>query len=199
MNKNIYFCINRYIIDKKKGIDYMKKYLVGIALLRFESELIEKSGVSKERFHKLSGPQAKDVYYKICERYADKSKTYKNGLHWANINGYSKKSMKDFRGSYPVNYTNWYHQLTNIIPEKNMVYFLIDRGGFYDAGEKFWIFESYVKDLIQTLDLLNQTAFLDIGWSDYYIVSKKYEWLIGFNHHDVVSFIGKSLNLSGIE
>ena len=81
MNKNIYFMKNRYIIDKKKGIDYMKKYLVGIALLRFESELIEKSGVSKERFHKLSGPQAKDVYYKICERYADKSKTYKNGLH----------------------------------------------------------------------------------------------------------------------
>lgn len=41
-NKNIYFMKNRYIIDKKKGIDYMKKYLEGIALLQFESELIER-------------------------------------------------------------------------------------------------------------------------------------------------------------
>lgn len=176
----------------------MEKFLEGIALLQFESELIEKSGVSKERFHKLSSPHAKDVYDKVCERYADKSKTYKNGLHWANINGYSKKSMKDFKGSYPVNYADWYHQLTSIIPEKNMVYFLIDRGGFYDTGEKFWIFECYVAELIQALDFLNQNAFLDIGWSDYYIVSKKYKWLIGFNHHDVVSFVGKNLNLNHI-
>ena len=44
------------------------------------------------------------------------------------------------------------------------------------------------------LSVLNQSAFLDLGWLDYYIVSKKYKWIIGFNHHDVVSLVGEGLN-----
>ena len=36
---------------------------------------------------------------------------------------------------------------------------------------------------------------ITMGWPDYYIVSKKYRWIMGFNHHDIVSCVGEGLNL----
>ncbi|MFC2616103.1 MAG: DUF6756 family protein [Treponema sp.] len=34
------------------------------------------------------------------------------------------------------------------------------------------------------------------GLNDFYIVSKKFDWLISECHEDVVSFVGKTLNIS---
>lgn len=137
------------------------------------------------------------IYKKITEKYADKTKIWKSGLHWANTNGYSPKSMKKLLGCYAVDYSSWFCFLPQIIKEESkMVYFLIDKGGSnLCGGEEFWIFESYIPELINALDLLNRTAFLDNGWLDYYIVSKKYQWLIGLNHHHRLSCIGEGLNL----
>ncbi len=47
-----------------------------------------------------------------------------------------------------------------------MVYFLIDKGRAWYEREEFWIFESYIPELVKVLDLLNHTAFLDNGWLD---------------------------------
>lgn len=55
--------------------------------------------------------------------------------------------------------------------------------------------DCYVPELVKALALLSHTDFLDNGGLDYYIVSKKYQWLIGFNHHDIISCIGEGLNL----
>ena len=172
----------------------MKK--VSCDLFRVEKEIIEKCGISKSRFHKVHGNQWKNIYQTITEKYANKTRTWKNGLHWANINGYSPKSTKDFVGNYPVEYSTWFYFLPQIISEDEMVYFLIDKGNDWHLGEKFWIFESGIPELVKALNLLNRTAFLDTGWADYYIVSKKYKWIIGFNHHDIISCIGEGLNLN---
>lgn len=174
----------------------MKKKSIDCDLFRLENEIIKNCGISKERFHKVSAAKWENIYYQITEKYADKTKTWKKGLHWANTNGYSPKSMKNGLGCYHVNYATWFYLLPQVIPDGSMVYFLIDRGGDWYTGEKFWIFESYIPELIKALDLLNQTAFLYTGWSDYYIVSKKYKWIIGFNHHDIISCVGEGLNLS---
>ena len=166
----------------------------------FENEIIETCHFSKSRFHKLRNQQWKNVYQKIAETFADKTKTWKNGLHWANTNGYSPQCMKNLLGCYSVNYKTWFYSLPQIIPDDKMVYFLIDKGNCsWHNGEVFWIFESYIPELIKTLDLLNQTAFLDHGWLDYYIISKKFQWLIGFNHHNIISCIGENLNLNGFK
>lgn len=61
---------------------------------------------------------------------------------------------------------------SNYKEENKMVYFLIDKSSDWYCGEEFWIFESYVSELVKALDLLNHTAFLDNGWLDYYVVSK---------------------------
>lgn len=172
----------------------MKK--VSCDLFRIENEIIGKCGISKKRFHKVGGTQWRSIYQTIAEKYADKTRTWKNGLHWANINGYSPKSMRNFLGSWQVDYSAWFYLLPQMISGDEMVYFLIDRGSDWHSGEKFWIFESYIPELVKALELLNRTAFLDTGWSDYYIVSKKFHWLIGFNHHDIVSCVGEGLNLN---
>ena len=75
-----------------------------------------------------------------------------------------------------------------------MVYFLIDGGSYWYEGEQFWIFESGISELTKALSVLTKSAFLNLGWPDYYIVSKKYKWIIGFNHHDMVSLVGEGLN-----
>lgn len=103
--------------------------------------------------------------------------------------------MKNLLGCYPSDSSTWFHDLPRIISNDEMVYFLIDKGGDWHMGECFWIFESCVPELVKSLDSLNETAFLGIGWPDYYIVSKKYRWIMGFNHHDTVSCVGEGLNL----
>ncbi|MCR2048795.1 hypothetical protein NSB25_16090 [Acetatifactor muris] len=168
-------------------------------IFRLEHEMVMQCGISKERFHKVRGNQWENIYQKIVEKYADKTKIWKNGLHWANTNGYSPKSMKKFLGCYAVDYSTWFYFLPQIIKENNMVYFLINKGRDWNEGEEFWIFESYIPELVKVLDLLNHTAFLDYGWLDYYIVSKKYQWIIGFNHHDIISCIGEGLNFDCFE
>lgn len=160
----------------------------------FENEVLRQCGISKERFHKVRGNQWENIYQAVTEKFADKTKTWKNGLHWANINGYSPKSMKNYLGSYCVDYSTWFYQLPEIVPEDEVVYFLIDSGREWYFGEKFWIFEGAVPELIKVLALLSETAFLEMGWLDYYIVSKKYRWILGFNHHDMVSLVGEGIN-----
>lgn len=159
-----------------------------------EHEILERCKIPKERFHKVRGDQWSGIYRKITDKFADKTKIWKNGLHWANTNGYSPKSMNDLLGCCSVDYATWFYQLPQIIPaEDNMVYFLIDRGGDWYLGEQFWMFEACISELVQVLALLTESAFLGLGGSDYYIVSKKYKWIIGMKHHDVVSFVGAGL------
>ena len=160
----------------------------------FENEIIETCHFSKSRFHKLRNQQWKNVYQKIAETFADKTKTWKNGLHWANINGYNPKSMKHFLGCYPVDYATWFYHLPQIIPKDTMVYFLIDRGGDWYTGEHFWLFESCLSELIKALEIFHKAAFFNLGFLDYYIVSKKFRWIIGLNHHDIVSVVGEGCN-----
>ncbi len=160
-----------------------------------ESELIKRCGISKDRFRRVRSEQWQGVYRAITEKYADKTKVWKNGLHWANTNGYSPKSMKNLLGCFHVDYADWFYKLPEIIPEDGMVYFLLDQGGDWYNGELFYIFESCIPELVKVLAQLNQSFFLDLGWCDYYIVSKKYKWIIGFNHHDVVSVVGEGLNV----
>ena len=173
--------------SKKKEIFYL------------ESELIKGCDISRDRFHRVRSEQWQGVYRAITEKFADKSKTWKNGLHWANTNGYSPQSMKNLQGCFPVDYSTWFYKLPKVIHENGMVYFLIDQGGDWHDEERFYIYESYIPELVKVLALLNQSCFLGLGWCDYYIVSKKYKWIIGFNHHDIVSVVGEELDVGCLE
>ena len=53
--------------DKKSGI------------FRLEQEVVTQCGISRERFRKVRGNQWENIYQKIAEKYADKTKIWKNG------------------------------------------------------------------------------------------------------------------------
>ena len=81
----------------------------------------------------------------------------------------------------------WVEKLNKIIPNpQNTVYVLFEEIG--RQRPKYWVFEMYLEELIV---ILNESIV-----NDYYIVSKKYDWLISENHHSIVSFVGKSFHLS---
>lgn len=186
-------------MPRKPRHDY-KKYLKRHKFpYSWEKACIEQLGISSQFFHKVHNEKWKNVYYQITEKFVDKTRTWKNGLHWANTNGYSPKC--NFLGAYNTHMEKWFLHLPEIIGSaESEVYFLLEGDSLHEQT-KFWIFEARVQELMQVLDLCYETVFLDVGlsWPDYYIVSKKYEWLMGYNHHDIVSFVGEGLCLDCFE
>ena len=65
--------------------------------------------------------------------------------------------------------------LDKIIPLHEQVWFIAE-------DDKFWLFEGTIESIQQVL--AESHAF------EYYIVSKKYEWLLCENHHDVLFGVG---------
>ena len=77
-------------------------------------------------------------------------------------------------------YINSYEllDLTEIVDENEPVWFILDES--VNMKTKFWVYEGLI------------TSFNKIIWECNYvdeilIVSKKYEWLISINHHDIIS------------
>jgi len=170
------------------------------AIHRWEAELRARLELPPERFARVRWDRWKSVYQRIAQRFADKTKIWKNGLHWANTDGYSPWAMERLAGTRQADYQSWFQALPRLLPEETgKVYFLLDLGGDRYAAGSFWLFEGYLPELVQVLSLLNHTAFLGLGWPDYYIVSQKYRWIIGFNHHDVVSLAGEGFSTAGLE
>ena len=104
-------------------------------------------------------------------------------IHWSNMgNGFQQHLSCHY-----VNFTNqplWYHHLPNIVPHlEEPVYVLFEDTKNYEP--KYWLYEMWIKEFMMLLDELNP--------NDFYIVSKKYDWLISENHEDVVSFVGDNL------
>lgn len=63
--------IERKIIDKEV-----------LSIFGFENEVLKQCGIAKERFHKVRGVQWEGVYQEIAQRFADKKKIWKNGMHF---------------------------------------------------------------------------------------------------------------------
>ena len=161
-------------------------------LHQLEEQLRGSLGLSAEAFHRVRFDRWEAIYEQIADRFADRTRSRRNGLHWANTNGYSPWAMERLLGCYQAGGNPWYLRLPEILPEEaGMVWLLLDLGGDWHSGEHFYLFEGYVAELTVVLRLLDQTAFLGWGYPDYYLVSKKLRWIIGFNHHNMVSLAGE--------
>lgn len=169
------------------------------AIHRWEQELRAQLDLAPERFRRVRWDRWRGIYQAICQRFVNRTQTWKNGLHWANTNGYSPWAMERLAGTRRAEPDSWFSALPELLPqETGMVYFLLDLGGDPCGADSFWLFEGFLSQLLQVLALLNQTAFLGLGWPDYYIVSQKYRWIIGYNHHDVVSLAGEGFSAGAL-
>ena len=79
---------------------------------------------------------------------------------------------------YPMRFTHGlaYTHLDKLLPKQQKVWFVASGVG------KLWLFEGTVEAIQYILD--NHYGF------EYYLVSKKYEWFLCRNHHDVLIGLG---------
>ncbi|MBH8557319.1 DUF6756 family protein [Hymenobacter negativus] len=107
----------------------------------------------------------------IMKRVEDKfvSARYDKVLWW--WNGYLKGPVHSvLLPGWPVD------SLHKLIPLHEQVWFIAE-------DDKFWLFEGNIESIQQVL--AESHSF------EYYLVSKKYEWLLCENHHDVLFGVGE--------
>ena len=57
------------------------------------------------------------VYERIADRFADRTRDRKNGLHWANIKGYSPWAMERLAGCRQGDPQSWFFCLPELLPD----------------------------------------------------------------------------------
>jgi len=168
---------------KKKGI--FNDFRGGIRedILKY----CKKQHIEENEFRQVSIYQWEDVYNKIVDEYVDKTKYYKQELHWLNISlclckGKEIQYAYDSRDDW-----DWVMKLSELVDNSGKpAYFLVE------AGYKFWIFEGKLERISE---IIHEGLFLE----DYYIVDKKYQWMITYNHHQMIFFIGNGFRLENLK
>ena len=172
-------------MKRKKGIWNQYKGRLRIELQQF----CEENQIAGEQFHLLNIYQWENIYRQVVEHFADKSRSYQAELHWLNINGAIRGDKEILAVFDSREAEDWIRKLPGLVehPEGG-AYLLLEENS---QRPKFWIGEGTLEGIAMILD----EGLYD---SDYYIVDKKYRWMITCNHHQVILFVGEGLNLSGI-
>lgn len=133
---------------------------------------------------------SKIVYSSIIKKIEQVFVLHGGDIHWSNMGGgFNKKLVcktKDISED-----RMWVTKLPNIIPENNQLVYVLFEDSL-NFRPKYWIYEMGIPELIC---IIGEACGLD----DFYIVSKKFDWLISECHEDIVSFVGSPLNLSCLE
>lgn len=146
--------------------------------------------ISDEDFRFLGIYEWQNVYEKMLEHFVDKDYARKNGLYWANTNGGFRKDISriySFQMGVGGNASYEWIERLPVIAGVEKVYLALDCG-----SGKYWLAQCATAAVS---GIINEAFMLD----DYYITDKKFNWLITENHHDIVAFIGKGLDVEKIK
>lgn len=159
--------------------------------LRLEiAEYCRDNQILKEDFRFLGIYEWQNVYDKVLEHFVDEQYARKTGLYWANINGGFRQDIHRIYGFQEGVGNNlsyeWIEKLPEIV-KCEKVYLLLE-----EDSQKYWIAEC--NPAVVCL-IINEA----LGYIDYYITDKKFNWLITENHHDFVQFLGEGLDVNIIE
>ena len=87
--------------------------------------------------------------------------------------------------TYSVGLNNFpFKEIEELLKEEQQIWFFVNET--VNEKTKFWYYEGKVKPI---LEVINNSALID----EIYLASKKYEWLICFNHHDVFIISGEKM------
>ena len=158
--------------------------------IRDEIELtIKTCNINRLRFFEVAKQSYQDVLDRITDHFVDKTSDWKNDIHWANMGYYKPELRIQYYNLDKENISrdDFRRKLLFIVPTvKYPVWFLVE--GTKNYTHKYWVYEGYVPEISM---ILNETSF-----NDFYIVSKKYEWLISINHHNILSLVGENLTFN---
>lgn len=158
--------------NKRKGIFNHYK-----GLLRQEvQKYCKENSISEEEFHFLSIYQWQDVTERILENFADYEWRKNYGLHWLNTECRLTKETKYTLDDYEQ--WEWVLKLPTIIDRQETIYVALE-----DEKDKLWIAEGLP-------DAVSKILYEELFDEDYYIVDKKYNWMITRMHDGIVMFVG---------
>lgn len=130
---------------------------------------------------------SKITYHSIIKKTEQIFVLHGGNIHWSNMG-------HGFNPKFPCKTLDisedrlWVTKLPRILPEsEKYVYVLFEDTKNFQP--KYWVYEMCIPELIC---IIGEVYVLN----DFYIVSKKFDWLISECHEDVVSFVGNSFHLS---
>lgn len=129
---------------------------------------------------------SKTAYSSIIKKIQQVFVFHGGSIHWSNMGRFNPKLM--CRTENISDDRMWVTKLPGIIPQgEKLVYVLFEDSINFEP--KYWVYEMCIPELICIVGEV-------YGLDDFYIVSKKFDWLISECHEDIVSFVGNCLNLS---
>ena len=138
--------------------------------LRVEmKKLCEQLNISDNEFSEVSIKEWKEIESKIWTRFS----SIKNS-RWI------WESLVDDYSAIPVNYETL--GLESLLDSTEKVWFLFDET--VNEQTKFWIYEGTIK-------AFNKIWGESVWTDEILIVSKKHDWILIINHHDIIIGTGK--------
>ena len=147
--------------------------------------VIKEFHLDRSRIFEVSHLKYADIIKRIEKTFVINS----GPLHWSNIGNRFQPSFA-LKTRYIGNHRLWYHMLDKIIPD-TLHYVLFE--DTVDFQPKYWVYEMFPNEMITVIDESDPSP------DDFYIVSKKFEWLISECHEDIVYFVGDGIDISLIE
>ena len=148
--------------------------------------VIKEQGLDRSRIFEADKLHYAAIIQKIQETFVQDG----GDIHWANM-GYFRPQVAAW-SILTGDRRLWYHEheLTELVPKpQERVYVLLE--DTQDFEPKYWLYEMYLPELIIILD---ETVGLD----DFYIISKKMDWLITENHEEIVTLAGEALRIAAM-
>lgn len=141
--------------------------------------VIKEQNMDRSRLFEVSKLRYQEIIRKIEERFV----LHGGGIHWSSITNAFNPNLPCVDFSI-ANHPDWYHLLGQIVPDPEQSVYVLFEDRWRNA--KYWLYEMYLPEFINMMDQLCS--------NDFYIISKKMDWLISENHEEVVSLVGDSLN-----
>ena len=152
----------------------------------------KENNIFENDFRFLGIYEWQNVYDRLLKIFVEERYAKEYGLYGSNIREGFRKDIDriyTFQEGYENNASyEWIEKLSEIVKCETVYLFLEEK----KQKAKYWIAEcnpSIVHLIIN--DAIYST--------DYYITNKKFDWLITENHHDIVQFIGKGLDVDIIK
>jgi hypothetical protein len=141
-------------------------------------DLARKSAeIESAQFELVSPYQYEDILHKIVRRFV------KLDLRFALEHLWWWEVLHEPTASLRVNYKP--SLLGQLLFPNERVWFVAENFGKSKKQGSFWLYEGTVKAIIGVLEEAHDF--------EYYLVSKKYDWLLCKNHHDVIISSGEKI------
>ena len=126
-------------------------------------------------FRQIRVHQYQDILMSIIEKFTTLGRKGWNATWWDHFKGVESA----------IHTADAYKLLRELVPTEERVWFVAQDWGRNKHDGGFWLFEGKIQAIVSVLD--------EMFGFEYYIVSKKFEWLVCENHHDVLIGVGQPI------